>query len=153
MRRIQMDYIIQMMPALVKAQMFPPDLLDIFPLSQRLIQKIKQFVQQRAQMDMQMKLQGIGAPGRGKSRTPDEVKADLTATQAKAALGFAKAEHLKAQAHDIGRAGKAAGLKDIFDGLLNVHKADLEERKHRIERATAAADIIASLRQPQGASK
>jgi hypothetical protein len=145
LRRLYMDKITELAPVLIKTNNFIPELLDWFLLPVQFREKLKQAIKQNAQQQMQMRMQGMGT-GRGKSRTPEEVKAETMAVQGKAALSFAKATHLKAQSDNLSKEALSSDLRDIMDALIGAHKADLEDRKHRVDRVRAATDIFSNLR-------
>lgn len=153
LRRLYMDKITELAPVLIKTNNFTPELLDWFLLPVQFREKLKQAIKNNAQQQMQMRMMGIGN-GRGKSRTPDEVKADTMKVQGQAALSFAKAQHLKAQADNLGKQALSNDLKDIMDALIGAHKADLEERKHAhqsgIDRVTAGTALYSAVNANRG---
>lgn len=142
LRRLYMDHVMQLAPVLIKTGNFVPELLDYAWLPIMFREKLKQAIQKNSQMQQQMRMMGLGTGTRGKSRTPEEVQAETMKTKGQAALSFAKAEHLHAQASDLSNKAVTGDLREILDAMLGIHKANLEERKHKMEYARNAAEMV-----------
>jgi hypothetical protein len=105
MKQRYFDAIMQITPMLVRSNQFLPELLDYFPLPRRIIEKLKQAMDQKKQMDQQLRAQGIDPSGRGKSDPPEVKQAKIQKMNADAALTMVKAKALAQKSKtDVGEA-------------------------------------------------
>ena len=84
LRQLYTDSILQIAPMLVRTGNFFPELLDYLNLPVAIRKKLKEGMEQNKKQQMDMMMQGIGQPGRGKPRSIDEIKSQVQLTQARA---------------------------------------------------------------------
>jgi hypothetical protein len=153
LRQLYTDSILQIAPMLIRTGNFFPELLDYLNLPVQIRQKLKQGMEESKKSQMDMMMQGIGQPGRGKPRGIEEIKAQNQLTQARAAEHGAKALKLQseaklqipAQAQATIKGIRRDDMKAILDALLDQHKMKKEENARRADYLLKAFDTSANL--------
>lgn len=137
------DAIVQITPMLVRTNQFLPELLDFFPLPRRVIERLKQFMQQKQQMDQQMRMQGLDPSGRGKQDPPEMRQAKIQKMNAETALLAMKAQALQ---------GK--GRTDLSEAMLKVMTAQEQARQAQeqghLGRANLANQVLGTMAKAGG---
>jgi hypothetical protein len=134
LRRLWMENVAAILPTLVRRNVMIPELLDFFLLPVQTREKIKQAIQRMGQMQMQMQMQGMAMGGRGKPRSIEEIQAETQRTKGQAALAFAKAQHLGAQAQNIGGERMSSDIRALYEALLDSHRAQLDRERLGLDR-------------------
>lgn len=143
-RQMYTDSILQIAPILIRTGNFFPELFDYVNLPAQIRQRLKQGMQQSEQQKMQMAQQGISAGGRGKPRGIQDVQADNTLKQARAAENMAKAKHLAATT-------RRDDLRTVMDTMIDFHRArhDMQHKNKQLDLA-ALEKMFAAMRPSQG---
>lgn len=133
------EAIMQITPMLVRTNQFLPELLDYFPLPRRVIEKLKQAMQQKKQQDDQMRAQGLDPTGKGRQDPPDVKQAKIQKMNAETALLAMKAQAMQ---------GK--GKTDMAEAMLKVITAQEQARQAKEQEHMAqvgmASQLIGNLR-------
>jgi hypothetical protein len=153
LRQLYTDSILQIAPMLIRTGNFFPELLDYLNLPVQIRQKLKQGMEESKKQQMDMMMQGIGQPGRGKPRGIEEIKAQNQLTQARAAEHGAKALKLQseaklqipAQAQATIKGIRRDDMKAILDSLMELHKAKKEENARKAEYLLKAFDTTTNM--------
>jgi hypothetical protein len=141
-RQLYQENIIQVLPTLLRMNVFPPELLDYFILPYKVKKSLKEAIVRIAQQQRQDAQQGISRGGRGAQVSPEQKAADLQKTQADTQLQAARAQKTLAQE-------ERDKLKLVLEALMNQGKLKLEQARiaaeHELGRKNLAHDMISSM--------
>lgn len=151
-RKMYQSFLLQAMPALMKAGLFVPEMFDYLEFPFKVKQMLIQSMKAEKQMQQQAAAQGVNLKGRGAPVDPRLTQAKIQKLQADATLHMARAAAVRPES-------KREDFRSVVDaiGTMMGHahdrtQHDLERDRHRLEQGKAAAktmtDLLAILNQP-----